>query len=381
MVLAHLTTRSVLYHHPCPVQSRLLSFRHPTYTMLSPASPTASEASSSSHITTATTPSPTPLSKQKRRRGDPEDPARKARLVARQARNRASAQNSRDRKKHERESLESEVVSLRERNSLLESKVTDMEKGIAALMDFVQVLMKEKQQQPAAQPVQPLSQASSTQRGLSAPLAVPCVSTLSSQTPTSSPSAQTAATSHAAPTTSTPLTPAPITSSSSRSSPALISSVDARHSTAMTTLQPPSRLEAAPPRASMSRAEPRSAEELIASQSREWVVNQAAATSPSLSRLSRRKNAGTQRSSMSHSARKSSRRDQRNLLAMKRFASSQLTQQRLLSTTAISAVPVNCSKTSSGIWAKTSNQAPSPLKRRVRLRILLRPRSPHSSMR
>ncbi|CAO1618987.1 unnamed protein product [Jaminaea pallidilutea] len=88
--------------------------------------------------------------KKRRSRVSPDDPARAARLAARAVRNRASAQNSRNRKKAEHDALEVEVVDLRERNGQLEAKVCEMDKSITALMNLVQILMKNQSTQPQA---------------------------------------------------------------------------------------------------------------------------------------------------------------------------------------------------------------------------------------
>ncbi|CAO1627820.1 unnamed protein product [Parajaminaea phylloscopi] len=111
---------------------------------LSPSSsPSSSASSSCDHssppISSTSSPTSTPA---KRPRSSAMDPERQARLAARQIRNRQSAQNSRNRKKAEQEALEVEVVELRERNTHLESKVSEMERGVTALMDLVKILMK-----------------------------------------------------------------------------------------------------------------------------------------------------------------------------------------------------------------------------------------------
>ncbi|CAO1630683.1 unnamed protein product [Sympodiomycopsis kandeliae] len=216
----------------------------------SASSPTGSEASVSSsssslyctsHTGSATPPSSSTPLKPKRKRGDPEDPARKARLVARQARNRASAQNSRDRKKQERESLESEVSFLRERNGQLEGKVSDMQKGISALMDLVKLLMKDKQQSGPTPPVADTSrsQDATSSANASVPSTCPIVAqpspvACSSSQPSSSWSAdQTLVESFAAPDIALS-SHVPSVASSSRSIPALSGNIDARHPTAMT---------------------------------------------------------------------------------------------------------------------------------------------------
>ena len=107
------------------------------------ASPAYSEATTSSaNSPTASSSTSTSAPPAKRRRGDPNDPVRKARLAARQVRNRQSAQNSRDRKKAEHDALEAEVVVLRQRTAQYESKITELERGYNALVDLVQSLMK-----------------------------------------------------------------------------------------------------------------------------------------------------------------------------------------------------------------------------------------------
>ncbi|PWN20328.1 hypothetical protein BCV69DRAFT_294051 [Microstroma glucosiphilum] len=128
--------------------------------------PSASPSSSTASVNAAPTPA------KKRPRVSPDDPARLARLAARQARNRQSAQNSRDRKKAEQSAIEEEVITLRQRNAELEAKVAETEKGISALMDLVKVLMKSSVPPPSPSTQE---QVAPTTVALSAP-AVPAYS-------------------------------------------------------------------------------------------------------------------------------------------------------------------------------------------------------------
>jgi hypothetical protein len=112
---------------------------------MSAASPAASSSTSSAG-SPASSSSHTQLAGSKRKAsGKPIDPERAARLEARQARNRASAQISRDRKKAALEGLESELDSLRRDNAALQARAAEaqrLETRVAALENLVRCLLQ-----------------------------------------------------------------------------------------------------------------------------------------------------------------------------------------------------------------------------------------------
>lgn len=304
--------------------------------------------------------------KKRRSRVSPDDPARAARLAARAVRNRASAQNSRNRKKAEHDALEVEVVDLRERNGQLEAKVCEMDKSITALMHLVQILMKNQSTQPQA-----LSSQSAAIEAASKPAnqgVDPANLNLASfSSPSSSSSSMPATSSHSPSPVSSfiaaPTQPASLCAPSlSPSSPSMhelpASNPDVRHPAVVTT---PSS-EVAPQRTSaiVNRISLNANTEMVAKQSRMQRVTTAAAMKSRVrSRMNQQRGRG----------------QDRRLRRSKELQARATVSQGPSPSVALAPLPTSTTSTTAS-QAISSRASLDSRTRRLRLRIVYRPRCP-----